>query len=330
MEPQGSFSLTARIMLALGVALFLFCAYELGVIASPRPAPHTVVVVTQGMNAEKIGVALESAGVIRSKIFFVWIAYLGGLHNKLSAGKFIFEEPQSTFRVLAQMMRERKELAVVIPEGATLHDIRFIFTTAGIQLPVRFDEATTSPKTLEGVIPKGKSKEGFLFPDTYRFYDVAMPADIVDAMMRNFSRKIEPLRERIDASGKSLYDIVTMASILEEEAKTKEDKKIVARILWKRISIGMPLQTDATLFYELGRASKDLTLNDLQNPTPYNTYQYKGLPPTPISNPGFDSLEAALELPTTNYLYYLTGSDGTMHYARTFEEHKKNKALYLK
>ena len=112
--------------------------------------------------------------------------------------------------------------------------------------------------------------------------------------------------------------------------KTKKEQAVVAGILWKRIDTGMPLQVDATLYYVLGHSGKDLTLDDLQNPTPYNTYRYKGLPPSPISNPGLNTLRAALKPEKTKYLYYLTGSDGVTYYASTYEEHKRNKALYLR
>lgn len=133
----------------------------------------------------------------------------------------------------------------------------------------------------------------------------------------------------VEKSGRSLEDIIVMASILEGEAKTREDMEIVSGILWKRIEIGMPLQVDTSFVYILGKATEDLTLSDLEVKSPYNTYLYKGLPPGPISNPGLDSIRAAVNPTTTPYLYFLTGNDGKMYYARTFDEHVKNKQKYL-
>lgn len=318
------------VMCATMIAAFLFFGYALGVIVPPAIPAATTVIIVPGMNAEEIATSLKNAGVIRSRIVFVWLTYIGGLHDKLGAGKFVFSQSQSAFRVLAQMLRERKEIAIVIPEGSTARDISLIFAASGIRLRPDFDrDFARVPEFIQNALVEDGKKEGFLFPDTYRFYETADSNDIVYSMLENFVKKVSPLQEEIKASGKSLREIVTMASIVEEEAREPKDKQIVASVLWKRIEMGMPLQTDATLYYELGKASHQLTLSDLENPTPYNTYRYKGLPPGPITNPGLDSIEAALRPSKTSYVYYLTGRDGKMHYARTFEEHKKNRALYL-
>jgi UPF0755 protein len=124
--------------------------------------------------------------------------------------------------------------------------------------------------------------------------------------------------------------LVIMASLLEREAKTLADKRMVAGILWNRIKIGMPLQVDAVFGYIHDRATYSPSFDDLHVDSPYNTYLNKGLPPGPIDNPGLDSIIAAATPTKTSDLYYLTGSDGQMHYAKTFEQHKQNRALYLK
>ena len=121
-----------------------------------------------------------------------------------------------------------------------------------------------------------------------------------------------------------------MASILEEEARSFEDKQIVAGILWKRLDNDMALQVDAPFVYLLGKGSADLTLDDLKTDSPYNTYLYRGLTPTPISNPGLESLRAAVEPIASEHLFYLSDADGVMHYAEDFEQHKRNKELYLR
>ncbi len=120
-----------------------------------------------------------------------------------------------------------------------------------------------------------------------------------------------------------------MASILEDEANTLEDKRIIAGILWKRLKLKMPLQVDSTLRYTTGKSSGELTKADLSANNPYNTYVNKGLPPTPISNPGLDSIRAAITPTNTSYLYFLSDKNGNMHYAETFEEHKQNRINYL-
>ena len=180
----------------------------------------------------------------------------------------------------------------------------------------------------EDFIKIAKDKEGYLFPDTYFFGDSARPRTVVSVMSDTFKSRISTLPQ-IATSTHSLNEIITMASILEGEAHSTKDRQIIAGILWKRLSTGMPLQVDATFAYINGKGTFDLTLDDLKIDSPYNTYKYKGLPPTPINNPGLDAIYSALNPIETKYLYFLTGHDGKMYYAKTFEEHKRNKQLYL-
>jgi len=148
-------------------------------------------------------------------------------------------------------------------------------------------------------------------------------------MENNFNVKISEIQDKIEKSKKSLKDVIIMASILEKEGNSFESNKIIAGILWKRIEIGMPLQVDAVFPYIIGKNTYELTLEDLKVDSKYNTYLHKGLPPGPISNPGIYSILATLEPIKTDNLYYLSDKNGTMHYATNFEQHKKNKELYL-
>ena len=145
-------------------------------------------------------------------------------------------------------------------------------------------------------------------------------------MTAQFEKKIKD----VELGGKSLEEIIIMASIIEKEASGDDDRKLISGILWKRQSIGMALQVDATFKYILGKESRDLTVADLKVDSPFNTYTNKGLPPSPICNPGLKSIMAALEPETSPYIYYLHSSDGNVYFAKNFEEHKKNKANYLK
>lgn len=149
--------------------------------------------------------------------------------------------------------------------------------------------------------------EGYLFPDTYLFPPYATSSEVIGVLLRTFDNKLRPLIPAIAQSRHTIADVVIMASILEREAQTTADRKIIAGILWRRLAIGMPLQVDAAP----------------------ETYEHKGLPPRPICNPGLNAIEAVLKPTPTNYLYYLTGKDGLMHYAVTFESHKANRAKYL-
>jgi UPF0755 protein len=174
------------------------------------------------------------------------------------------------------------------------------------------------------------NQEGYLFPDTYFLYVNVTAEELVEKLRGNFNEKIKTVDEEIEASNKSFSDILIMASIIEKEVATPEDRAIVSGVLWKRIKKGMPLQVDATLGYVTGRTSAQLTVDDLKSTSPYNTYTHKGLPPTPICNPGLDAIKSALNPKDSPYYFYLTGNDGITYFAKTFDEHKKNKEKYLR
>jgi|SRR3989344_118052 len=213
---------------------------------------------------------------------------------------------------------ELKEVAITIPEGVNVRKIGEIFEKNGMFSKKAFLDAA-------------ESEEGYLFPDTYRFYKNTMPQDAVLKMKENFSKKItSDILGEITAQKKTLDEIIIMASILEEEVKSTEDRKIVSGILWKRLKLGMVLNVDSALTYILGKASAELTDADLKYDSRYNTYRYHGLPPTPISNPGLDAILAAMNPTTTKYFYYLTGKDGKTYYAETLEGHALNKRKYLR
>jgi UPF0755 protein len=161
-------------------------------------------------------------------------------------------------------------------------------------------------------------------------FATAKPEDIVDMLHEEYITQVATLQEDLRRSGKSEQDMVTMASILEGEVRTEEDRRLVSGILWKRIEKGMYLQVDATFSYLIGKGSAELTMTDLSLDSPYNTYRHKGLPPGPINNPGLDAMRAAINPEASPYYFYLSDKDGNTHYAKTFDEHKDNKAKYLK
>jgi len=215
-------------------------------------------------------------------------------------------------------LKESREVTVTIPEGLSIKQIGEIL-----------ENAKLFPK--DAFVKIAQKEEGYLFPDTYRFYKNAKPEDAVVKMKENFNKKVTAdILEEIKKSKRTLREVVIMASILEEEVKSTEDRKIVAGILWKRLDRGMGLNVDAALTYILGRASHDLTIDDLKFDSPYNTYRYRGLPPTPISNPGLDAILAAASSTPSKYFYYLTDKEGAVHYAKTLEEHALNKFKYLR
>ncbi len=186
--------------------------------------------------------------------------------------------------------------------------------------------------------PKNRGLEGYLYPDTYRIYATSStPADLIEKMLLNFDRQLTPqMRADIAKQGKTIYEIVTMASLLEKEAPINyasgdnNDARIISGIFWDRIKVGQALQSCASLAYILGVNKAQYSTEDTQVESDYNTYKYRGLPPGPISNPGILAIEAAIYPISTNYNYFLTPAGSKeIIYAATYEEHLLNKNKYL-
>ncbi len=185
--------------------------------------------------------------------------------------------------------------------------------------------------------PKNRGLEGYLYPDTYRIYATSSPRELVVKMLQNFDNQLTAkMRADIKKQGKTIYEIVTMASLLEKEAPINyksgdnRDARIISGIFWNRIKYGQALQSCATLAYVLGVNKSQYSSADIQTESLYNTYKYRGLPPGPISNPGILAIEAAIYPLSTNYNYFLTpaGSKDII-YSTTYSEHLRNKSKYL-
>jgi UPF0755 protein len=172
--------------------------------------------------------------------------------------------------------------------------------------------------------------EGYLFPDTYEIDKNLNLEDIIFRMLYNFEDKVDfSLREEIKAQDKNLFEIMIMASLLEKEVSDSEDKKIVSGILWKRLEEGMALQVDATIIYLTGKKTTRVSLSDTKIDSPYNTYKYRGLPPAPITNPGLDSILAAIYPEDSSFWFYLSTPQGETIFSETLEEHNIAKNKYL-
>jgi UPF0755 protein len=261
---------------------------------------------------------LREDHLIRSALLFrVLYRLMPGTHG-VQAGDYEFSHPVGEFTVAWNLAHGiTSTVSVTLPEGFTARQMGAAFKKA----EPGFDEQT--------FISLAQPHEGYLFPDTYYVSVALTPQYAVDMLERNAEDHLSIYQDAIAASGHTEREIITMASLLEGEGKTLEDKRIIAGILWHRIAIGMPLQVDAPFGYIYGLTGYTPTAADLKSNSGYNTYRYKGLPQTPINNPGDVSIRAALTPTKTDYVYYLTGSDGTMHYAKTFAEHIENQKRYL-
>ncbi|MEK7635416.1 MAG: endolytic transglycosylase MltG [Patescibacteria group bacterium] len=311
--------LAGALLLLFFISIFYFLAWR-----APRGFPdQALVTVEKGESLSQVATSFEEKKIIRSDFWLKAIIFIMGGQKRVVAGDYYFPSSVNVFRV-ATMIHNGKfgliSIKVTIPEGSSSYEIAEILKK---EIPSFDSKGFTSEVT-------DNNYEGFLFPDTYFFTPNVKALDVILMMRENFARQIDPYKEDILKSKKSLNDIVIMASIVEDESNSsQENKRIVAGILWERLRLKMPLQVDSAFQYYNGKNSYTLTKTDLAEDHPYNTYVNKGLPPTAITNPGIESIKAAIAPTQTKYLYFLSDKKGNMYYAKDFEEHKLNRELYL-
>jgi len=305
------------------VAIFFVGIVLIIVIGSIPPGDFptsTIVTIKQGSTLSEVADRLAEANVIKSAVIYKgYIRLLYDGHG-VQAGDYLFDTPQSALRVAyrtAYGVGGLPRIKVMIPEGSDSTDI------AGILGKDISGFASTTFLSL------AKADEGYLFPDTYFFYSNTTPQQAIDQMNTDFNMRMSLIGTSTAAFGKSIGDIVKMASIVEKEATSSVDRRIIAGILWKRLANDYPLQVDPPFYYFLNKDSSQLTTADLTIDSPYNLYKYKGLPPTPIDNPGLDAILDTVNPTDSSYWYYLSDNKGNIHYSATYDGQLANKAKYV-
>ena len=293
----------------------------IGVFQAPDKFPVDILVtIPEGASLSQTAESFKDLGVVRSGFALKLLLTVTNQQNNVHAGDYLFKEPKNMFvvaRAIAIGAYGLEPTRFRVPEGATTRQMAAIF---GAQLQ-RFDE--------KHFLEIAQPEERYLFPDTYFFLPNATEELVYSTMRENFDSHLNLISKEIVAFGKSLNDVVIMASLLEREAENSEDRRKISGVLWNRLNKGMLLQVDAAFLYTLGKGSFDLTKDDLKSKDPYNTYVYKGLPPGAIGSPSLDSLRAAATPVKHDFYFYLADHDHVTHYAKTYEEHLKNKRLYL-
>lgn len=300
-----------------------------------------VVRIEKGSGVKKIAAVLQEEGMIRSPFAFGFRAKRLGAETELQAGAFLLKSSMSVDEIIQALRTgSTEEGAVTIPEGFTVKDIDALLTEKQlIKAGALIECARTCDfssygflPSVQGLAPRGGRLEGYLYPDTYFVaVDGFEPKDFLDRLLKTFeSRIIEPHLKDIAKSKRSLHELVTMASLIEEETRTQDERPIVSGILWKRFDANTGLGVDAAVRYIVEKQTEPLTTKDLEIDSPYNLRKYRGLPPGPISTFSVGSFEAALKPKESTYWYYLHGKDGVIHYAETNDQHNENKYKYLR
>lgn len=286
--------------------------------------------VEKGSSAKSIAESLEDADLIVSDKSFVRTVESEELDDKLRYGRFVLTKSMTLRDIITVLTTKGTgEMAFTAPEGWTIVEMDAELADMGLIGAGAFEECTKECTFDYDFLEDDQSLEGYLFPDTY-FIDSATfkSEDLINMMLKNFDAKItDEMLADIEASGRTLSEVVNVASMVEREVRTDDDLPIVAGIIWKRYDQDWYLGIDATLLYV--QEDNELTADDLADDTPYNTRLNTGLPPTPISNPGLASLMATIYPEDSEYYYYLTDSEGAVHYATTNAEHEANKEEYL-
>lgn len=328
----------AKIISTIGIVvliIFLFICFEIYIPVKPGDKESIIYTVEKGWSESQIAKDLQEKGIIRSSYFFNFYVLTSLQHAQLKAGEYKISASMSTYKIAKKMaIGDVLKANIVIFEGWTEDDIAEYLEGRELCSKEEFLNLTKKDYSRDFEFladkPEDLDLEGYLFPDTYEIAKDETCQGIFYDMLINFGKKLTPeIREEIKSQNKTIFDIVTMASMLEKEVRTLEDKKIVSGLLWKRIEIGMPLQIDATINYITGKNDPSASIKDTRIDSPYNTYKYYGLPKGPISNPGMDSIDAAIHPEFTKYLYYLSGINSQTIFSKTFKEHSAAKAKHL-
>ncbi|MDE2481350.1 MAG: endolytic transglycosylase MltG [bacterium] len=315
------------VLVVLAVAGFAYLTYG----DRSHPAQPTHVIVPRGSTFADISSQLAQAGVIESALAFRALARLRHADADVHAGAYLFSAHRSADEVLRSLQSGGAQVAtwVTIPEGFTAEQIARRLQDDGLGDAAAFERVVrTSTLAVDGA--RTASLEGFLFPSTYLVPLDASPAQIAREFTDQFYKELPPdASARAKALHVSVPQAVIVASLVESEAKADVDRPLIASVIYNRLRLHMPLQIDATIEYALPEHKTELSFADLKIDSPYNTYLHEGLPPTPISNPGEPSLEAAFHPATTKALYYVYCGNGRHVFADTLAQHQSNVARCL-
>jgi len=328
---QKTFGLFRSILIILAILAMIALLTFSSTIRAPEDfKKDTLITVYSGMATQDLATILESNHVIRSEKLFRLILSMRWNDKPIMVGDYIFEKSQPAFTIAYRVTHGiygNSRIKITFPEGISVKNMADILLKNIPDFPVADFLASAQPQ------------EGYFFPDTYYFFRTMSADQVISVISAQFTKEMKAFEtdlvnektvNPIYGKVRTLKDIITMASILEREANGKDEARVISGILWKRIQKNMPMQVDATFLYSIQKGSSALTQTDLKTDGPYNTYTRTGLPVGPIGNPGTVMIDAALHPTDSPYWYYLHDDKGGIHYAKTYQEHLKNKKLYIR
>jgi len=329
-------------LVALGfLFLCLFLVYWFLFSPPAGPLMTKSILIKKGSSLKKVSMMLKQEGIVRDANVFIRMATFLGKKKEVKAGEYEFHTRMHPWEVLNILAKGQvKPHLVTIVEGCTLSQIAKLLDDLEIVEKRTFLEKSSSPALIISLglpysttskLGLGPSLEGYLFPNTYHLLREMDSEEIIQMMVQEFKKVFNNDWIRTASQlGMSLQEVVTLASIIEKEASLPEEKPFISAVFHNRLRKRIPLQSDPTVIYGIKNFNGNLTRVDLQRPSPYNTYLNNGLPPTPICNPGKDSLLAALHPSRASYLYFVSKNDGSHYFSSTMEEHNQAVWKYQK
>ena len=330
-DGNGKPQIPARIVLG-SIVFFIIVVFCYGCYHSQAKAVEdnmsdiVYVRIASGMTTEDVADVLQKQKIISSKYKFILLTKINGMDGKFKIGTYALMPGMDIRDILSKLVEGSTSVVrFTIPEGYDVRQIAARLDKEGIISEQAFLQAAKSFIPIkdfpysEGIKYKA---EGFLFPDTYEVADDVDADYILQMMSDNFAKHINyDMQQKASTMNLSIYDLITLASLVEKEARFSEDRPIIAQVFFKRLRLGMPLQSDATLQYIMRETKEDVSIQDTKISSPYNTYEHRGLPPGPIACPGMAAIEAVLDPADTDYLYFVADRQGHNHYAQTYDEH---------
>jgi len=288
--------------------------------------PEVFVDIPPGAGSTGIGERLVAAGVVRDALTFRAAVWISGRARELQAGEYRFDHPLTAAEVVSRIARgDVYERLITFREGLTIAEMAQVFEEKGFGSAKEFEAAAQNFGLIHDLDNAARDLEGYLFPETYALPRGTPAADLVAQMVENFKRAFDlPMRTAAEQLGLPVRQAVTLAALVEKETASADERPVVAAVYLNRLKNQMPMQADPTVVYAMmkaGRYRGNISKNDLQIDSPYNTYRYPGLPPGPIAAPGRASLEAVAHPAAVEYLYFVSKNDGTHAFAATLSEH---------
>lgn len=316
-----------------GFAIGLYWEIE-GALAPVPLLPQPVrLTIPPGAGSQDIALALKNAGIIRSSFWFRALVSWYAIDQRLKPGTYPFRGGEDLNAVIHSLLVGREEkVRVTVPEGLKLSEIAQLVEKAGVASAGAFLLAISSPELLKehfGDWGALTTSEGLAFPETYTFAKGVSAAQVADAMFRLTRERVEKLVGTATRGGLTRYQACILASVVEKEAKTPEDRPLVASVFMNRLKSGMRFESCATVQFALGEHKERLTYDDLKVESPYNTYLNPGLPPSPISNFGVECLKAVAEPADTEYLFFVSDAADGHRFSKSLGEHERSKRIFL-